>query len=118
MKIIIGGRQTGKTTQLIKEAAKKDGVIVTNSSARANQLFWEARELGLDIRMPITLYDIMRTGLAGSFITSLYIDDAEKTLEALIARETHGRGQIEAITINLAELNNTMVMTSDGRGET
>ena len=115
MKIIIGGRQTGKTTQLIKEAADRDGFIVTWSRDRAAQIFKMADDLGVNIRYPISIHDLMRCGLRGSYITTLYIDDAERMLSQIMYEGTSGRGHVEAITINLVELDRTMVMTNDGR---
>lgn len=115
MKIIIGGRQTGKTTQLIKEAAEVDGFIVAWSRERAAQIFNMAEDLGIHIRNPISLHDLMRCRLAGSYITTLYIDDAERMLSQIMYESTGGRGHVEAITVNLAELDRTMIMTDDGR---
>ena len=116
MKIIAGGRRTGKTTQLLKEVEKRDGIIITSSKMRAQQLFNMARDLGIDIRMPISLFDLKRSKLTGSMITNMFVDDAEYVLEHLLSDMTCGRGHIEAITINLAELHNTLIMTSNNGG--
>lgn len=113
MKIIVGGRRTGKTTALLKEAAENNAVIVTTDKHRAEILFNQARDLGLSIRMPVSLQDLKRSRLAGSFVNSLYIDEAEYVLAHLLGDMTGGRGHLDAITINLAELNNTLVMTSN-----
>ena len=113
MKIIVGGRRTGKTTALLKEAAEHNAVIVTTDKHRAEILFNQARDLGLSIRMPVSLQDLKRSRLAGSFVNSLYIDEAEYVLAHLLGDMTGGRGHLDAITINLAELNSTLVMTSN-----
>lgn len=55
-KFVIGGRQTGKTVALIKEASKTRGVIVVPSIFMADSVFETARELGYSIAYPIT-YD-------------------------------------------------------------
>lgn len=117
MKIIIGGRQTGKTTQLIKEAAERDGFIVTWSRDRAAQIFKMADDLGVNIRYPIALHDLMRCGLRGSYITTLYIDDAERMLSQILYESTGGRGHVEAITINLVELDRTLAIRHNGIDE-
>lgn len=54
--IIMGTRCAGKTTSLIKEAYKTDGIIVCPSMHMADNVYQTARELGYRIRKPIT-YD-------------------------------------------------------------
>jgi len=51
---IIGGRQSGKTIRLIKEASKTNGVIVCPTYNMAENVFQTARELGYHILKPIT----------------------------------------------------------------
>lgn len=51
---IIGGRQSGKTIRLIKEASKTNGFIVCPTRNMAENVFQTARELGYCIFKPIT----------------------------------------------------------------
>lgn len=51
---IIGGRQSGKTIRLIKEASETNGVIVCPTYNMAENVFQTARELGYHILKPIT----------------------------------------------------------------
>lgn len=51
---IIGGRQSGKTIQLIKEASKTNGFIVCPTRNMAENVFQTACELGYCIFKPIT----------------------------------------------------------------
>lgn len=54
-KITIGKRQTGKTTELIKRAAREDLYILTANKRMADCIFKQAKEMGFDIRYPITI---------------------------------------------------------------
>lgn len=51
---IVGGRQSGKTIRLIKEASKTNGIIVCPTYNMAENVFQTARELGCPILKPIT----------------------------------------------------------------
>lgn len=51
---IVGGRQSGKTIRLIKEASKTNGVIVCPTHHMAEYVFQTACELGCPILKPIT----------------------------------------------------------------
>ena len=51
---IVGGRQSGKTIRLIKEASKTNGVIVCPTHHMVEYIFQTARELGCPILKPIT----------------------------------------------------------------
>lgn len=53
---IVGGRQSGKTIRLIKEASKTNGVIVCPTHNMVDYVFQTACELGYAISKPIT-YD-------------------------------------------------------------
>ncbi len=53
---IMGGRQSGKTIRLIKEASKTNGVIVCPTQHMVDYIFQTAHELGCYISKPIT-YD-------------------------------------------------------------
>lgn len=54
MKVIYGGRQSGRTTELIKRASKIDGIIVCNSNIMANYIKIMAEDLRVKINNPIT----------------------------------------------------------------
>lgn len=72
MKIIIGQRGSGRTTKIIEAcAAVKNGVIVCPTKPMANYVFQKAKEMGYDIRQPITFTDFCnqtwRVGEVGGF---------------------------------------------------
>ena len=95
MELIIKGRGKGKTTELIKRSAETQTYILTVNKPRAHAVFWQAREMELNIPYPVTIDEYFSThGFAGSFIKSVYIDDADEALKHIFSRV-----KIEAITI-------------------
>ena len=54
MQLIIGERQQGKTTHLIKMSADNRGIIVTATEQSAKYVKDQAKEMGLDIPEPVT----------------------------------------------------------------
>lgn len=80
---IIGGRQTGRSTALIEEAAANNKYIVVTDHLRALYLWNRARELGLSIPFPITLRELpIRRSV--TFIESVLVDDADALLERIV----------------------------------
>lgn len=55
MKIIVGGRASGKTTKLIQESAETGYRILTSDEETVREIFWQAESLGYDIPMPISV---------------------------------------------------------------
>lgn len=95
MELIIKGRGKGKTTELIKRSAATQTYILTTNKQRARAVFLQAREMGLDIPYPVTIDEYFSThGFTGSFIKSVYIDDADDVLKHIFCRVG-----IETITI-------------------
>lgn len=84
MKIVITGRQGGKTLQLLAAAHGKNGYIVCKDKRAVDWTYAQAQDLGLDIRFPITHEDLLdREALRGSCIKSLIIDDADVLIQRL-----------------------------------
>jgi hypothetical protein len=79
----VGPRRSGKTTRLIHEAARVEGLIVCFSHQRACQVQEHAAKLGVTIRRPLGIDGFMRThnhvGMG-----RLLVDDAEKVLADLM----------------------------------
>lgn len=96
MKIIHGARRSGKTTQLIKEAAKKDAVILCHSAIAAKAVADRAKDMGIDIREPLTIHTARRR--ASYSVDKVLIDNAELVLQELI--QLYTRMHIHTITIN------------------
>ena len=81
--IIIGGRGSGRTTELIKLSAENNIYIVCLNRSRALNIAAMAREMGLTIPFPITVAElpIKRNS---SWINEVYVDDADQVLESMI----------------------------------
>lgn len=87
MQIIIGGRGSGKTAELIKRSAESGAYIIVSSRARASQIADQARAMGYDIPFPVTLEEYYRShGFAGSSIRrdGVYIDNVEDILGRML----------------------------------
>jgi hypothetical protein len=98
MKIIAGKRRTGRTTELIKLAAKSEAnkevcYIVCCSQPEAYRIAQKAKELELNIGFPITYDEFLREEYYGVNIHHFYIDNAEDLLAYI------SKVPIEAITI-------------------
>jgi hypothetical protein len=97
-KLIVGGRQSGRTTELIKMAAEAEAngavsYIVCHSHNEAYRISQEARRMGLRIGFPIT-YDEFLIGSHSRFIKKFYIDNVEMLLQRLA-----GHVEVDAITL-------------------
>jgi hypothetical protein len=98
MDIIASGRQTGRTTELIKRSAEAESqrrvnYIITHSHSEAFRISKQAEELGLKIGFPLTFDEFLSRGYAGQNISHFYIDNAEMLIQRLTPIK------IEAITI-------------------
>lgn len=90
MKKIIGERGSGKTTKLIKQAAKENSVIMTATNAQANNIHKQAEELGLNIVTTSVEYIINnfdnRSVLAALIRKNgILIDDADLVLTRILS---------------------------------
>lgn len=87
MDILIGKRQYGKTTHLIRRSADEGVYILTSNYPRASEIFDMAKNMNLDIPYPVTLDEYLNYGFKGSSITrdGILIDDADQILEMIFA---------------------------------
>ena len=88
MKKIIGGRGTGKSTELIRRSADTGQYIVVPTKRRANHLFKQAKDMGINIPYPVT-WDEIKGGIDGkeslnraygTLSLGILIDDVEDLL--------------------------------------
>lgn len=101
MQVIMGGRRSGKTAELIKKSAESGTYILVSSRARASQIFDQARAMGLAIPFPVTLEEYYRShGFAGSSIRrdGVYIDNVEDVLRRMLSEV-----EIKAFTLNVCD---------------
>ena len=95
MKKIIGARGSGKTTKLIKQAAKENSVIMTTTNRQAENVRKQADELGLTVLTTSVENIINDNGIKrGSVLAVLmqkngiFIDDAELVLTRILSGVT------------------------------
>lgn len=75
MKIVVQGRQMGKTTKIIELAAKDDLYIVCPNRGMARNLFELAKQQGKAIRMPITWDEFITKKYYGEKIKGFAFDE-------------------------------------------
>ena len=83
MEKIIMQRGYGKTTQLIKKSAKSGDYIVCSRLDEANRIQFEAKDMGLDIPLPITYAEFIEKRYSGKNISGFLIDNLEMFLQHL-----------------------------------
>jgi hypothetical protein len=83
VKVIASGRQTGRTTQLIQQAADEFLYVVCPTLDRANYVARKARELGLDIPNPMTWREFTEQRFYGKGINGFVIDDLDHCLQSM-----------------------------------
>lgn len=82
MKVIVGGRGSGKTLELIKRASETHGLIVVSNTIRANEIADMAHDLGYEIPHPISILLFNRK--RGFGYKSILIDDTNDVLQSLL----------------------------------
>lgn len=60
MEILIGQRQSGKTSYLIKQSAESNGIIVAPTECMAKFIKEQAEEMGLKIQEPISWRNFLK----------------------------------------------------------
>lgn len=104
MTIISGGRQTGRTTELIKLCQKmnrdhgaNDTVIVAANDRMVMCIYEMARKLGCgDIPYPLTIsYVSAARHMAGSHYKYVLIDDVESVLQTILDNRLQLRGYVQ-----------------------
>lgn len=101
---ISGGRQTGRTTELIKlcqkmnrEHGTNDTVIVVADDRRVMFVYEMAKKLGYgDMPYPLTIsYVSAARHMAGSYYKWALIDDVEYVLQTILGNGLQLRGYVE-----------------------
>ena len=100
MNIIAGGRQTGKTLQLINMSAGNKIPIIVLNEVRKQQLKDYANRLGTDIPEPITINGLTKK----VHLKDVYIDDAEYVLQYIFHQQYSTN--VSAITMTIGDDNN------------
>jgi hypothetical protein len=79
-RLIIGDRQSGRTTDLIKAAANDEAhgivcYIVCHSQEEAYRISQEAQKMELSIGFPLTYDEFIHRSYSGTNIDKFYIDN-------------------------------------------
>lgn len=83
MRLIAGGRRTGKTSELIKYAAANNAYIVCRSVSMCKEIASMAHDMNLVISFPLTYQEFLEKKYYGKFIHSFCIDDIDLFLQSL-----------------------------------
>ena len=83
MEIILGARQTGKTTVLIKRSAETKESIVVYDKQATLRISRMADDLGLSIPFPLTYSEFVNHEYRGRGIYGVLIDNADRFLRFL-----------------------------------
>ncbi len=94
MKVVIGDRNTGRTTSLIKMADNYNGTIVVLNQILKDYVISLAKQMNCRIKDPITYFE-MKDGTEYTYGEKLYLDDFEIYLRSTLLP----RCDIEAFTI-------------------
>ena len=100
MNYIIGGRRTGKTTRMIKNAAENNGLIITNDKRRAEEIEYIAKKMGYTIPKPVTILELRQKCDGMSLCTVRgYMDDADYFLKEHIFKISRGHIELDTVTM-------------------
>lgn len=106
-KLIFGDRQSGKTTELIKESARTGAYIVVSCRDEAHNVFRSAKELGLDILFPLTVTDII-SEYPSSYILQkgILIDNLEEIISRLFNYITINAATVDCTALDVGVMDN------------
>lgn len=106
-KLILGDRQSGKTTELIKESARTGAYIVVSCRKEAHNVFGSAKELGLNIPFPLTVADVMSESSSSYiFQKGILIDDLERVISHLFNYITIHAATVDCTTLEVGVMDN------------
>lgn len=92
MKIICRPRCSGKTTEIIEDTIKANGILLTHNIQRAQQIARDHPELKGRVHSFDSFY---RDAYRGTFVNKLFIDDLDEILHS-----TFGYSMIGGITLS------------------
>ena len=113
MKIIRTDRGKGKTTALIKQAARDKSYILCHSRSAARYIYDTALSMGLNIPYPITVDDIPLRGHRGDIL----IDEIDYILPQLLGAQVSTittSASIDTLSDNRSEIKINLIVKLDG----
>lgn len=85
MKMILRGRQGGKTTELIRLAAETGSYIVCTDRRRARQIAQQAVKMGLSIPFPLTADEWRDRAYHPPGVRGIAFDDLDRIIQGMSA---------------------------------
>lgn len=106
-KLILGDRQSGKTTELIKESARTGAYIVVSRMNEAHYVFRFAKELGLNIPFPLTVAEVIcESPSSYIFQKGILIDNLERILCRLFNYITINAATVDCTALDVGVMDN------------
>lgn len=117
LKLVTGGRRSGKTSELIRIAHEEGLYILAADRHRADCIFKQAREMGLDILYPVTPKETIRafTGYRSYRnpykigVGKIIVDDVQDVLSHILEIE------VRAMSVNVMDKDITSLHDDDER---
>ena len=116
---IIGERQSGKTTELIRRSAETGAYILVANKSTASLIFKQAKMNGYDIPYPITIDDMLSCTINKSvWAKGILIDELDMLLSCLfdgvpIRAATITKQKITSLSHDTAETSNSLLTVKD-----
>ena len=106
-KLILGDRQSGKTTELIKESARTGAYIVVSCRKEAHNVFGSAKELGLNIPFALTVAEVIYESPSSYiFQKGILIDNLERILCRLFNYITINAATVDCTALDVGVMDN------------
>lgn len=99
MKTIVGGRQSGKTTEMIKTAYDTNAAIICSTRNEAQYIRKTAKEMNLhEDRLNIfTIQDVVSGQMNGTNFSGIVIDNGDLVLQRLLVEFTAALDKVDFI---------------------
>lgn len=109
MKVVVGNRDSGVTTNILLDAAKHGGTIVTTSTMQADGMTHKAKSLGVDCPKTISVLDVLNDIKDGNYDRyyneQLYVDNAGLVLNELL-NHVGIKGKVVEISLSMDGIGN------------
>jgi len=90
MKLLLGGKRSGKTTKLIRLSAATEAVLVVSSHVVVGSILDSAKYLGLSIPKPITFHAFVHSTHIESAPNGYLIDDLYACMQSVSSSLVQG----------------------------
>ena len=109
MKVIVGNRGSGVTTNMLLDAAQHGGTIITSTSGQRFNMEANAKKFGIDCPEIIDIYSVLndiKNGKTEKYDNvQLYVDNAGLVLNKLL-NEIGIKGKVIEISLSMDGIGN------------